>query len=426
MLSVEDNAMLTQVGPGTPIGELFRRFWLPAMLSSELPEPDGDPIRLRLLGEDLVTYRDSEGRVGCVDAYCPHRGAPMFFGRNEENGLRCIYHGWKFDVNGDCVHMPNCQEGDTYKDKIKITAYPAIEGGGLIWFYMGPPDKRPPDPGFDWFSNPPSWTHTAKYIYHSNYMQALEGDFDPSHGAFLHSTLDANLSNPANKFTGAVTRPVGTSPEFVPPDPEAVDYECGVGNGGTRLGGQKRGPSNLGIGPGWLMPCFDPVGLASEGTFPLNVKVPADDEHTIYFRVRWSPTGPLTDQQVGDLRIGGLINPPAEAGTFLYKDNIFNDYNIDRIKQKQFSFSGLSQTAVQDTAMQENQWGPVSNRWKEHLVSTDRIIIRVRQRLLDTARALLEGQEPAEPWKPDGYKNSGRTKSLSPGSGAQSQSGQSL
>ncbi len=156
------------------------------------------------------------------------------------------------------------------------------------------------------------------------------------------------------------------------------------------------------------MPCFDPVGLASEGTFPLNVKVPADDEHTIYFRVRWSPTGPLTDQQVGALRIGGLINPPAEAGTFLYRDNIFNDYNIDRIKQKQFSFSGLSQTAVQDTAMQENQWGPISNRWKEHLVSTDRIIIRVRQRLLDTARALMEGQEPSEPWKPSGYKNSGR------------------
>ena len=423
MLSVEDNAMLTQVGPGTPIGELFRRFWLPAMLSSELPEPDGDPIRLRLLGEDLVTYRDSDGKVGCVDAYCPHRGAPLFFGRNEENGLRCIYHGWKFDVNGHCVHMPNCQEGDTYKDKIKFTAYPAIEGGGLIWFYMGPPDKRPPDPGFDWFDNPSSWTHAAKYIYHSNYMQALEGDFDPSHGAFLHSTLDANLSNPANKFTGIITRPVGTSPEFVPPDPEPVDYECGVGNGETRSGGQQRGPSNLGIGPGWLMPCFDPVGLASEGTFPLNVKVPADDEHTIYFRVRWSPTGPLTEQQVWDLRIGGLINPPAEAGTFLYRDNIFNDYNIDRIKQKQFSFSGLSQTAVQDTAMQENQWGPVSNRWKEHLVSTDRIIIRVRQRLLDTARALLEGQEPEEPWKPDGYKNSGRTKPLSSDSDAHSPTG---
>ena len=164
MLSVEDNALLTQVGPGTPTGELFRRFWLPAMLSSELPEPDGDPVRLRLLGEDLITYRDTDGNVGCVDAFCPHRGAPLFFGRNEENGLRCIYHGWKFDVNGNCTHMPNCVEGDTYKDKIKITSYPAVEGGGLVWFYMGPVEKRPPNPGFDWFANPSNWTHAAKYV----------------------------------------------------------------------------------------------------------------------------------------------------------------------------------------------------------------------------------------------------------------------
>ena len=399
MLSVKDNEMLTQIGPGTPMGGLFRRFWLPALLSSELPEPDGEPVRLKLLGEELITYRDTEGRVGCIDAYCPHRGAPMFFGRNEESGLRCIYHGWKFNVNGDCVHMPNCVEGDSYREKIKITAYPAIEGGGLIWIFMGPKEKIPPPPGFDWFSNPSSWTHAAKYIYHSNYMQAIEGDFDPSHGAFLHSTLDGNVSNPANKFTGITSRPVGTSPEYIPPEPEPVEYACGVGT--TRRRGSTT--SNGGPGVSWLMPCFDPVGLASSGTYPLNIKVPADDEHTIYFRIRWNPEAPLTEQQIWDLRIGGLINPPQEPGTFLYKDNIFNDYNIDRIKQKQFTFSGMSMTAVQDTALQENQWGPISNRWKEHLVSTDKIIIRVRQRLLDTARALMEGEEPSEPWKPEGY-----------------------
>lgn len=399
MLSVKDNEMLTQIGPGTPMGGLFRRFWLPALLSSELPEPDGEPVRLKLLGEELITYRDTEGRVGCIDAYCPHRGAPMFFGRNEESGLRCIYHGWKFNVNGDCVHMPNCVEGDSYREKIKITAYPAIEGGGLIWIFMGPKEKIPPPPGFDWFSNPSSWTHAAKYIYHSNFMQAIEGDFDPSHGAFLHSTLDGNVSNPANKFTGITSRPVGTSPEYIPPEPEPVEYACGVGT--TRRRGSTT--SNGGPGVSWLMPCFDPVGLASSGTYPLNIKVPADDEHTIYFRIRWNPEAPLTQQQIWDLRIGGLINPPQEPGTFLYKDNIFNDYNIDRIKQKQFTFSGMSMTAVQDTALQENQWGPISNRWKEHLVSTDKIIIRVRQRLLDTARALMEGEEPSEPWKPEGY-----------------------
>ena len=404
MLSVEDNAMITQVGPGKPVGELFRRFWLPALLSSELPEPDCEPVRLVLMGEELIVFRDSHGRIGCIEAYCPHRGAPLFFGRNELDGLRCIYHGWKFDVNGTCVDMPNCVEGQSYREKINIASYVAIEGGGLVWIYMGPPDKRPPDPGFEWFHNPSSWTHAAKYIYHSNYMQALEGDFDPSHGAYLHSTLDSNVSNPANKFTGTTSRPVGTSPEFVPPQPDPVDFDCGVGNASRATGPLGR-TSTLGRGPSWLMPCFDPVGLASAGTYPLNIKVPADDEHTIYFRVRWSPTGPLTEQQIWDLRIGGYINPPQQPGTFLYKDNIFNDYNIDRIKQRQFSFSGMSQTAVQDTAMQENQWGPVSKRWKEHLVSTDKIIIRVRQRILETARALMEGQEPAEPWKPEGYRS---------------------
>jgi nitrite reductase/ring-hydroxylating ferredoxin subunit len=406
MLSKEDNELLTQVGPGTPMGELFRRFWLPAMLSSELPDPDGEPVRLRLLGEDLITFRDTSGRVGCVDAYCPHRGAALFFGRNEEDGLRCIYHGWKFNVNGDCVHMPNCVEGESYREKLKITAYPAIEGGGLVWFYMGPPEKKPPYPGFEWFTLPTSHTSVAKYIYHSNYMQALEGDFDPSHGAFLHATLNDNRDNPANKFAGTarVGQPIGVEPGYQPPLVEAVDYEVGVGQrrtGGTGLNPNSRGGAGRGR-PTWMMPCFDAAGIGP-GTFPLNIKVPSDDEHTIYFRVRWSDT-PLTEAQLWDLRVGGLVNPAVEPGTFLYRDNIFNDYAMDRIKQKHFNFSGLPQTAVQDTAMQENQWGPVSKRWKEHLVSSDKIIIRVRQRLLNTAKALAQGQEPAEPWTPHGYQ----------------------
>ena len=426
MLTIEDNEMLTQVGPETPMGQLFRRFWLPAMLSSELPEPDGEPVRLRLLGEDLITFRDTDGRVGCIDAYCPHRGAPLFFGRNEENGLRCIYHGWKYDVNGECVSMPNCVEGESYREKVKITAYPSIEGGGLIWFYMGPPDKRPPDPGFEWFVNPPSWTYPAKYIYHSNYFQALEGDTAPSHNGFLHVTLDGNRSNPSKRLSGRPSgpdRPIGISPEYRPPNPEPMDYECGLGiRPGTMESPQGR-PSSFTRGPSWLMPCFDPVGLASAGTHPMNIKVPADDEHTIYFRVRWNPTGPLTELQQSELRVGGLINPATMPGTFLYKDNIFNDYNIDRIKQKQFSFSGLPVTAVQDTAMQENQWGPISKRWKEHLVSSDKFNIRMRERLLDTARSLMEGQEPAEPWTPEGYKFFGPARPLSEEQATQSPRG---
>src|SRR3978361_2107055 len=146
MLSVEDNEMVTNTNKGTPMGEVFRRYWLPVALSAELPGPDCIPLRVRVLGEDLIAFRDSDGNPGIVDAYCPHRGAPMFFGRNEEAGLRCVYHGWKFDVEGNCTDLPNTPEGDTYKAKVKIPAYPVVDQGGLIWAYMGPIENKPPLP----------------------------------------------------------------------------------------------------------------------------------------------------------------------------------------------------------------------------------------------------------------------------------------
>ena len=154
MLTVEDNTRLTRVGPGTPAGELMRRYWMPAVLSTELPEKDGSPVRVRLLGEDLIAYRDSTGAVGLVDAHCPHRRAPMFFGRNEECGLRCVYHGWKFDRNGDCVDMPSEPAGTPLQAKVKIKAYPVHEAGGLLWAYMGPKDKMPPLPDYEWMRAP--------------------------------------------------------------------------------------------------------------------------------------------------------------------------------------------------------------------------------------------------------------------------------
>src|SRR5688500_9834747 len=149
MLSKEENELLCRTGPGTPMGELFRRFWLPALLPSELPAPDCPPVRLRLLSEDLVAFRDTAGKVGILAANCPHRGASLFFGRNEENGLRCVYHGWKFDVAGNCVDMPNEPAESNFKHKIKATAYPAREFGGMIWIYMGPPDLQPELPQFE-------------------------------------------------------------------------------------------------------------------------------------------------------------------------------------------------------------------------------------------------------------------------------------
>ena len=189
MLAKEDNELITNTNRGTPMGELFRRFWLPVALSEELPGPDCMPVRVRVLGEDLIAFRDTDGKVGLVDAYCPHRGAPMFFGRNEEDGLRCVYHGWKFDVTGDCVDLPNAPEGDTYKDKVKIKSYPCEDQGDLIWAYMGPAEKQPPFPEFEWTKLPKSHRYVTKFVEQCNYLQAMEGDYDPSHARFLHSTL---------------------------------------------------------------------------------------------------------------------------------------------------------------------------------------------------------------------------------------------
>jgi phthalate 4,5-dioxygenase len=191
MLSKEDNELLTHTGPGTPMGELFRRFWLPALLSSELPEPDCPPIRLRLLSEDLIAFRDTEGRVGLLGQHCPHRGASLFFGRNEESGLRCVYHGWKFDVDGACVDMPNEPPESNFKSKVHATAYPCIERAGVIWTYMGPPDRQPEPPQLEWARVPETHVVMSKYIASCNYMQAMEGDIDSAHVSFLHKRLDA-------------------------------------------------------------------------------------------------------------------------------------------------------------------------------------------------------------------------------------------
>src|SRR5438874_9659554 len=171
MLSREDNELATNTDPGTPMGELFRRFWLPVALAEELPGPDCVPLRVQVLGEKLIAIRDSSGRVGLFDAFCPHRGAPLYYGRNEENGLRCVYHGWKYDVTGQCVDMPSEPQESNFKDKIRQRAYPCEERSGVIWAYMGPRVQPPPLPHFEWATLPATHTDHVKFTEDCNWMQ---------------------------------------------------------------------------------------------------------------------------------------------------------------------------------------------------------------------------------------------------------------
>ncbi|SVC75348.1 uncharacterized protein METZ01_LOCUS328202, partial [marine metagenome] len=187
VLTVEETNYLCRIGPGTPMGNLMRRYWTPILLSKELPEPDGAPLRSRILGEDLVAYRDTTGEVGLLDNYCPHRRASLFFGRNEECGLRCVYHGWKFDKDGNCVDMPSEPAESNFKDKVRIKSYPVKEGGGLIWAYMGPSELKPPMPRFEYLELEPEQVSVSKLRYESNYVQVVEGDLDTVHASLLHS-----------------------------------------------------------------------------------------------------------------------------------------------------------------------------------------------------------------------------------------------
>ena len=187
MLKPSDNEKLVRVGPGQPAGELLRRYWMPALLASELPEADGAPVRLRLLGEDLIAFRDTQGQIGILDAHCPHRRAPMFFGRNEDCGLRCVYHGWKFDVNGQCVDVPSEPAESGYAKKIKLKSYPLIEKGGVLWTYMGPTEQTPPEPEWEFATVPLNQSFTSKRLQECNWLQAMEGGMDSSHVSFLHS-----------------------------------------------------------------------------------------------------------------------------------------------------------------------------------------------------------------------------------------------
>jgi len=189
MLPREENDMLTQVSPDKPMGQLMRRYWLPALLASEIPEPDSPPVRVRLLGEDLVAFRDTQGRIGLLDEHCPHRGTSLFFGRNEECGLRCIYHGWKMDVDGKVLDTPAEPADSTLKNKVRQNAYPCREAAGMIWTYMGPRDKQPLLPAYEWMNMPAEKIYVSKSIQECSWLQGLEGECDSSHLSFLHRSL---------------------------------------------------------------------------------------------------------------------------------------------------------------------------------------------------------------------------------------------
>ena len=392
MLTPQQNERLTRVGPGTPGGALFRRYWIPVALTEELPERDGPPIRVRALGEDLVAFRDSDGVVALVDAFCPHRRAPMFFGRNEECGLRCVYHGWKFDRTGACVDMPSEPPDSLFKAKVRIGAYPTHEAGDIIWAYMGPAESQPPPPDYEFMRAPATHRFVGKHVQDCNYLQALEGALDSAHATILHNLDIGDMSWLANYDR--------TVPRI---DVEKTSYGY-MYSGVRRVNGKQWVRAYQYVMPatqfrgrvdGLLGGTMRYIGHAQVPTINGHIWTPIDDHTTASynFMYSYSPDQPLSRDDALGQEIKDGRGPENQLPDYRLKRNLSNDYMIDREQQKTSTFAGIEGINTQDVALQEGM-GPIVDRSLEHLGTTDRAIIVMRQLMLEAVDDVEAGRAP--------------------------------
>jgi phthalate 4,5-dioxygenase oxygenase subunit len=385
-LNREQNQLLTETGPGTPMGGLFRRYWLPVLLAEELPDVDCPPVRVTLLSERMIAFRDTSGKLGLIDEFCAHRGVSLWFGRNEENGLRCPYHGWKYDTTGQCVEVPSEPAESGYCEKIKLKAYPLVERGGLLWTYMGPPELQPELPMYEWAMVPASHRHISKRVQQCNYLQSMEGGLDSFHSTFLHrmSTGDDPLLK--RDPTSAALLKADPHPVFVPLESPGGLYiatrrDAGADDFYWRV-------------TQWLMPCFNLFPPYEGNPYGAHAWVPIDDEHAWTFSIDYHPDRPLSAAEIEAMEAGKGIHVKTIPGTYTAVANIDNDYLIDRVAQKERrTFCGVSGIGEQDAAVQESM-GPIEDRTRENLVGTDNGIIMTRQRLMKAARAVQAGLPP--------------------------------
>jgi phthalate 4,5-dioxygenase len=375
MFSREENELLTRVGPGTAMGDLMRRYWLPALLSEEIALPDSPPVRVRLLGENLIAFRDSGGRVGLLDEHCSHRGTSLFYGRNEECGLRCIYHGWKYDVEGNVLETPAEPAESDFKRKIHHTAYPCKEVAGIVFTYMGPREKMPLFPAYEWTSLPENRMHVVKSYLECNYLQGIEGDFDSSHTTFLHCNNLADLAR-LNR-DGA---------------PTLEAEETAYGMRAISIRRLRDEQSYVRVSP-FIMPAFSIVPGPATAKFEENDSrafrfwIPIDDTSTWFYILTMRDVA-FSEEEKTKARswVDASYRRIRNAG---------NDYLQDRELQRTRIYSGIKAVipAEQDGCATESM-GPIYDRTKEHLGYSDKTIIALRKILLRAAMGVREGREP--------------------------------
>lgn len=379
---------LVHTGPGTPTGALLRRYWVPILLSSEIAQSDGPQVRVQIMGERLLAFRDSEGRPGLISEFCSHRGVSLYFGRNENNGIRCAYHGLKFDIRGKCVDVPQAPQ---VCERMSITGYPCIERAGMVWAYLGPSDRQPAPPGVEWANLPETHVFASKRLQECNYLQAMEGGIDTSHVSFVHRFEVDN--DPFHQGTKAN--------DYIKADGN-VTFEIERNEGGLTLFGRRKGEpdSYYWRVTQWLFPWYNLIPPFGDHALGGHVWVPIDDENCWAWSINFRPNEPLSTQEHEHLAEGKGIHCEYEpgaaipGGTFRPKQNKSNDYLIDRVAQKEGrAFSGVFGFSAQDASLQESM-GPIQNHEIEKLLPSDRAISMARRMLYESTVGLQDGIEP--------------------------------
>lgn len=374
-MTKEETERLVRVGPGTPMGELFRRYWLPVVLLEELPQPDGAPVPVRILGEDLVAFRDSAGRPGLLAAACPHRGASLAFARNEEGGLRCIFHGWKFDVSGQCTDMPNFTGPEARRPQVRAKSYPVREAGGSLWAYMGPADRMPPFRDFGWMDMPSGHRGVWKVLQECSFAQGMERDLDTVHTP-AHRTLKEDERRAGKSLLELVRAEYGST---------AMEVErTGYGLRSVGLSPLRESEEYVRITT-FVMPCFLFVWpVAGSGDNRGFAFVPRDDTSCWHFIHLYNPDKPI---DAGYRKTRGL---EGLDGNFRKLRNIDNNYQQDREAMKDRLYNGVQGIIIEDHMLAEIQ-GPIADRSQEHLLDSDLPVVELRRYLLEALRLCEQG-----------------------------------
>ena len=382
-MNKEMSEKLTQVGPGSPMGNLMRRYWVPALKSDEIAQPDGPQVRIGLLGEKLLAFRDTDGNARIIDEFCSHRGVSLYFGRNEENGIRCAYHGVKFDGDGQCVDVPSSPQACA---RMHIKGYPCIERGGIVWTYMGPADKKPAPPEVEWCTLPEDHVFVSRRLQYSSYLQAMEGGIDTAHVSYVHRyEVD---TDPMHQGVKAL--------DYIKADGNVV-FEIEKTPFGLSLFGRRNGEpdSYYWRVTQWLFPWFTLIAPFGDHALGGHVWVPIDDYSCWAWSINWQPKHPLTKDEREAMEAGKGIHVEYEApGSFIPKANRDNDYMMDRTAQKEKrAYSGVFGFSAQDYSLQESM-GPIQNHEAEQLLPTDKAIVMARRMLLEGVDAVANNEDP--------------------------------